>query len=189
MSALIILENCPECNVEVSYSHTENCKTELCKTCGLSTKHSNGCQCKKYVPMSTIWNGQILNRSDSLFPYVSWILLFKIREAINAELEELRQTKVIGKGTDAGVIVSLSSNIRNMISMLPEELAEFCCVSEFTFENHSVNNEIIVSVISLKDQYEKCERCLRYNKTVSIHDYWPTYKLCSRCIDVLLELR
>jgi hypothetical protein len=45
-----------------------------------------------------------------------------------------------------------------------------------------------VEVISVRDKL-KCERCLRHVEGVGKHDYWPTYTLCPRCVEVLLEIK
>lgn len=44
-----------------------------------------------------------------------------------------------------------------------------------------------IEIRSVK-HYPKCERCWHHSETVGVHDYWPTYKICSRCVRVLLEM-
>lgn len=36
---------------------------------------------------------------------------------------------------------------------------------------------------------DKCERCRRHVQDVGIHNYWPTWKICPRCVQVLLEIK
>jgi hypothetical protein len=189
MSTLITLENCPDCNVEVSQQHSAECTVETCKNCGLNRKRTDGCKCENYSPMSLVWNGQITTKPNFLFPIVAWSVLFKIQESVNVELEKLRQEKVIGKGIEAAAVVDVSPVIRRMIELFPSDLAEFFGVSEFTFGHHTNNTQVIVSVMSLKGHFKKCDRCFRYQNSVGIHDYWPTYNLCSRCVEVLLEIK
>jgi hypothetical protein len=35
----------------------------------------------------------------------------------------------------------------------------------------------------------ECERCRRLVPGIGVHDYWPSYHLCPRCVEVLLELK
>lgn len=36
---------------------------------------------------------------------------------------------------------------------------------------------------------EKCQRCWRTCNDVSIHPYWPGWRVCARCVSVLLEVQ
>jgi hypothetical protein len=35
----------------------------------------------------------------------------------------------------------------------------------------------------------KCQRCWRSVEGSGVHDYWPTYTICPRCVDTLLEIK
>jgi hypothetical protein len=35
----------------------------------------------------------------------------------------------------------------------------------------------------------RCERCWNHVEVVEIHDYWPTWRVCARCVQVLLEIK
>ena len=36
---------------------------------------------------------------------------------------------------------------------------------------------------------EKCQRCWNFSESVDVHAYWPTWRICKRCVDALLEMR
>lgn len=37
--------------------------------------------------------------------------------------------------------------------------------------------------------HPKCQRCRRQVDDVAVHDYWPCYRICERCVGVLLEIK
>jgi hypothetical protein len=192
MASIINLETCYECGASVTQPHSSSCKTELCKNCGLSHKRENEenfFPCSNYIPLSTIWNGSILSKIDSMIPSVSWSLLFQIRKAVNTELEKFRQEKLIGKGIEASIIIAASPSIQKLIELFPSSLAEFFGVSIVEFLYQESISSIIIQVISLKNNHKKCDRCFRYGFETNIHDYWPTYHLCKRCVETLLEIK
>lgn len=35
---------------------------------------------------------------------------------------------------------------------------------------------------------EKCQRCWNITQDVDVHMYWPTWRICKRCVGALLEM-
>ena len=43
-------------------------------------------------------------------------------------------------------------------------------------------------IIATRSPHPKCERCWRSVEGTGVHDYWPTYTICPRCVETLLEI-
>ncbi len=93
--------------------------------------------------------------------------LLQIRVAVNAELEKLRQTKVIGSSLEAAIVVTTPS------ALTVQELEKVLVVSRITIQKGET-----FSVTVSKAEGEKCLRCWKYA------DLTPE-GLCPRCHGVL----
>ena len=47
--------------------------------------------------------------------------------------------------------------------------------------------ETVISVH--KSEKLKCDRCWNHVDGTGVHDYWPTYTICPRCVGTLLEIK
>jgi hypothetical protein len=63
-------------------------------------------------------------------------------------------------------------------------------LSEHTIRKKWMNGEESEITITVRRaQGEKCERCWNFSIETGVHDYWPTWKICPRCVGTLLEMK
>ncbi len=92
--------------------------------------------------------------------------LLAIRDAINVQLEALRNQKIIGSSLDAKVTV-----------FCPGDVSVADVFSVITVSEVTIQKALQLSVVASKADGEKCERCWKYGKLIN--------GLCSRCAGVV----
>lgn len=50
-------------------------------------------------------------------------------------------------------------------------------------------HKVEVVVVASKSPHLKCDRCWKHDEGCGVHDYWPTYTICPRCVGTLLEIK
>ncbi len=107
-----------------------------------------------------------------------WETVWKIREAANKKIEELRVQKVIGHPLDARVVIAAPADEAAILRKLGDELKEVLIVSQV---------EVVDSpephVTVLRAEGLKCERCWQYATDVETTGTFPN--ICKRCRDTL----
>ncbi|MEK0436957.1 MAG: hypothetical protein RLZ52_714 [Pseudomonadota bacterium] len=106
--------------------------------------------------MPLIWNNyEIKNK---------WIGIKKVKQVVNAAIEDIRNKKIIGSSLEANVIVYLKDEYLNIIKQ--EDLSEIFICSEAKAESFINKNDLFslkdvegVAVKIVKAKGQKCSRC------------------------------
>jgi isoleucyl-tRNA synthetase len=126
-----------------------------------------------------------------------WSRLLKLRAAVNAELEKLRQSKVIGQSLEAVVHLSGTGSIADLIAQHQDRLPALFITSQVDDQTDppvpgqqppdgSVYHESEGSAVHIAAGRAggiKCDRCWRYVPTVSAEA--GREGICPRCEDAL----
>jgi isoleucyl-tRNA synthetase len=103
-----------------------------------------------------------------------------LRGLVSRELEDARQSKVIGNSLEAKVVIGLPTKDFDYWNRNREELEEILIVSDLTVEPA---NEASATVT--KTSYQKCARCWRHREYVGKSKAHPD--LCDRCEKVIAK--
>lgn len=115
--------------------------------------------------------------------------LMLVRDDVLKALEEARNAKTIGKSLEAKVTVYVKKELLEAFDTTKIDFAQFFIVSDFTLAGLKEEAPAealdldVASVIVVKAQGEKCERCWTISSRVGESDKHPT--LCVRCADVV----
>ena len=106
--------------------------------------------------MPLIWNNSEIKNK--------WIGIKKVKQVVNAAIEDIRNKKIIGSSLEANVIVYLKDEYLNIIKQ--EDLSEIFICSEAKAESFINQNDLFslkdvegVAVKILKAKGQKCSRC------------------------------
>ena len=129
-----------------------------------------------------------------------WQRLLALRDAVNVELERLRQQKTVGTSLEAAVAVRTNGATTALVERYAAELPTLFITSDVAVsadpelpldaERASsrgaqfVEAEGVAVIEARRAEGVKCDRCWRYVPSVSRRD--PA-GLCNRCIDALSE--
>jgi isoleucyl-tRNA synthetase len=115
--------------------------------------------------------------------------LMLVRDDVLKALEEARNAKTIGKSLEAKVTVYVKKELLEAFDTTKIDFAQFFIVSDFTLAGLKEEAPAealdldVASVVVVKAQGEKCERCWTISSKVGESDKHPT--LCVRCADVV----
>ena len=110
-----------------------------------------------------------------------WEEIIKLRNTVNAALEQARNEKKIGKSLEAKVVIALPEfDETGLEEMDVEYLADILIVSQADRMKSDIT-EVRVDVAPAQGQ--KCERCWKVLPTVGQDSKHPT--LCPRCARVV----
>ena len=151
------------------------------------------------VTADTLWEQMPGPRSASIhleeFPKVDrllapdvvsvWDRLMKVREEVNAALEEKRKDKVIGNSLGASVTLSASGPIAALLEQNREHLPMLFIVSDLTLNIGPADGPDEIRVEVDKARGVKCGRCWRFVPSVRSEPDWSG--ICDRCVDALAE--
>ncbi len=126
-----------------------------------------------------------------------WGRLLKLRVAVNAELEKLRQAKTIGQSLEAAVHVSATGALADLIGQYEPQLPMLFIVSAVDGRatppepganpaDGSVYAEAegsLAHIVAARAEGQKCDRCWRYVPQVSNEP--GREGVCPRCADAL----
>jgi len=111
-----------------------------------------------------------------------WRLSFAWRDLANTVLEKHRQSKTIGKGLDAQIILKGSGPSLAQLANDPtwrEDLRELLNVSALVVECTSPTGDDTLTFEVAHAPGQKCERCWHWEPTVGTHSAHLT--LCTKC--------
>ena len=115
----------------------------------------------------------------------SWDRLMKIRDEVNAALEEKRKNKVIGNSLGARVSIAASGPTAALLQQYEAHLPMLFIVSELALQFGSTNGPDELRVEVDKASGVKCDRCWRYVPAVRTEPDWAG--ICDRCVEALAE--
>jgi isoleucyl-tRNA synthetase len=119
-------------------------------------------------------------------PLVStWERLMRVRDEVNAALEEQRKAKLIGNSLTARVSLTASGPIGTLLVQYRDLLPTLFIVSDFYLHVGSADGPDVVTVQVEKAGGVKCERCWRFVPSVHAEPDWAG--ICDRCVDALAE--
>ena len=107
-----------------------------------------------------------------------WARIREIREAVNKDIEVLREKGEVGSSLQANVVLTAPSADHALLATLGDDLRFVFITSAIELE---AGNDLSVSASASKDV--KCERCWHYAADVGADAEHPT--LCGRCISNL----
>ena len=115
----------------------------------------------------------------------SWDRLMKVRDVVNAALEEKRKNKVIGNSLGARVSISASGPTAALLKEYETHLPMLFIVSELTLMLRPTDGPDELRVEVEKASGVKCSRCWRFVSSVRSEPDWAG--ICDRCVEALAE--
>ena len=113
----------------------------------------------------------------------TWERLLKVREDVNAALEQKRKDKVIGNSLGARVVLTTTGPVGRLLEEHRALLPTLFIVSDLALHVGPVEGADEVRVEVEKAPGVKCERCWRYVPSVHAEPDWAG--ICDRCVDAL----
>ncbi len=116
-----------------------------------------------------------------------WQRLLQVREAVNGELERLRQDKKIGSALDACITIQANDSWLELLQPMAQELRFLFLCSDLSLEGliTAVGEEQLpgLLIVVTASVANKCSRCWHRRQDVGQNEQHPS--LCSRCIENL----
>ena len=113
-----------------------------------------------------------------------WEVVLRARQAVTAELEKLRERKVIGSSLAARVEIAVRSDEeRAIIESRIDDLEEVFIVSAVRVRDATVEGDEEFLVAASPAEGEKCQRCWRYRTDVGERHAFPD--LCAECAEIV----
>jgi isoleucyl-tRNA synthetase len=109
----------------------------------------------------------------------------RVREEVNAALEQRRKEKVIGNSLGARVTLTASGSRGPLLEQYRSLLPMLFIVSEVTLTTEALEGPDEVRIDVGKAPGAKCERCWRYVPVLRTEP--ELAGLCDRCVDALAE--
>ena len=116
----------------------------------------------------------------------TWERLMKVREDVNAALEQKRKDKVIGNSLGARVVITTNGPIGRLLEEHRALLPMLFIVSDLALHVGPTEGADDIRVEVSKAPGVKCERCWRYVAATRTEPEWAG--LCDRCVDALFRL-
>jgi len=121
-----------------------------------------------------------------------WGEVMEVRDAVNKELERLRNAGEIGANLQAEVTLYCGSEIYQRLARLEDELRFVLITSTATIEkvtdtpppeamHYTLENNDEIWVAVSASPHQKCTRCWHYREDVGSHAEHP--ELCGRCVE------
>jgi isoleucyl-tRNA synthetase len=114
-----------------------------------------------------------------------WEALLKVRNEVNAALEEKRKDKVIGNSLTARVVLTATGPVGALLESRRAQLPTLFIVSDLELRTSDPGGADSVRVDVERAPGVKCERCWRYVPSVREDPDWAG--LCDRCVGALAE--
>ncbi len=140
------------------------------------------------VFLNTWYNDLAPLKDHEVMNEAYWEKLRSVRDAVNKEIENLRNNGKVGSGLEADVQLFCEPELKTALDALQNELRFVLITSnaEIHLANSHLTDVIKTEVpgLSLKVSavsYQKCERCWHRRADVGSHATHPT--LCGRCIE------
>ena len=116
---------------------------------------------------------------------VEWDTLMKVRDEVNAALEQKRKDKVIGNSLSAHVTLTAAGATGDLLERHRAQLPMLFIVSELDLRIGAPGDTDHLAVAVDKAAGVKCERCWRYVPSVRTEPDWAG--ICDRCVEALAE--
>jgi isoleucyl-tRNA synthetase len=125
-----------------------------------------------------------------------WQRLMKLRDAVNIEIERLRQAKVVGKSLEAKVEVRATGRLATLLERYRDDLPTLFITSDVIVSGapsagdgtvYKESDDSWATIVVSRADGVRCDRCWRYVPAVSTDPASPG--LCRRCEDALAEAR
>jgi isoleucyl-tRNA synthetase len=125
-----------------------------------------------------------------------WRRLMTLRDAVNAEIEKLRQSKVVGKSEEAKVELRATGALASLIERHREDLPTVFMTSDVVLAGapgpgqgavYRESDDSSATILVSRADGVRCDRCWRYVPAVSGDAATPG--LCQRCEHALAEVR
>ncbi|MBV9087050.1 MAG: class I tRNA ligase family protein, partial [Acidobacteriaceae bacterium] len=130
--------------------------------------------------------GEAESPSDHESLKTDWQVLLGVREEVLKALEAARNSKLIGSGLEAAVLIRAPEPTLAILKRHERQLRYLFIVSQVTIEPApSGNGASGLRVEVTKAQGAKCERCWNYSTRVGENQAYPT--ICERCSAALEE--
>jgi isoleucyl-tRNA synthetase len=140
------------------------------------------------VFLSTWYEELFLLSEDDEWSHKDWNRLIAVREALNKQIESLRQAGQLGSALEADVMIYANPAWYEVLSRLGDELRFLFITSAVKIKPLSeagataVASEIDgLKFVIVKSKFPKCERCWHRCEDVGQNEKHPT--ICSRCIE------
>jgi isoleucyl-tRNA synthetase len=108
----------------------------------------------------------------------------KVREEVNAALEEKRQAKAIGTSLGARVTLAASGPVATLLEEHRDRLPMLFIVSEVELAAGARDGNDQLHITVDKAAGTKCDRCWRYVPRIHTEPEWAG--ICDRCVDALV---
>ncbi len=115
-----------------------------------------------------------------------WKTLRSVRDEVLKALEAARNTKLIGTGLEAHVLITASDPAYSLLQRYSSQLRYLFIVSAVTLTQGTGNGTSGLHIEVKKADGLKCDRCWNYSTHVGEDPAYPT--VCERCSGVLKEL-
>jgi isoleucyl-tRNA synthetase len=115
-----------------------------------------------------------------------WAGLRSVRDEVLKSLEEARNSKLIGTGLEAHVLITAADPVYSLLQRHADQLRFLFIVSAVTLTQGSGNGTGGAHIEVKKADGAKCDRCWNYSTHVGEDKTYPT--VCERCSAVLKEL-
>jgi isoleucyl-tRNA synthetase len=121
-----------------------------------------------------------------------WKQLFKVREEALLHLELSRQSKIIGKSSEAALEMGAAGRLLDLLRSHTDDLKEFLNVSQVTvlhdpeLDNADVDTSFSISTRVSPANGSKCARCWNFMPDTADYGIW--HDVCGRCRSALEEM-
>jgi isoleucyl-tRNA synthetase len=133
----------------------------------IKNKNCKSIHLQDFPVIPLIWNNSEIKNK--------WIGIKKVKQVVNAAIEDIRNKKIIGSSLEANVIVYLKDEYLNIIKQ--EDLSEIFICSEAKAEPFIKQNDLFslkdtegVAVKIIKANGQKCPRCWKILEKPCIRD-------------------
>ncbi len=125
-----------------------------------------------------------------------WQRLMKLRDAVNIEIERLRQAKVVGKSLEAKVEVRATGRLATLLERYRDDLPTLFITSDVIVSGapsagegtvYKESDDSWATIVVSRADGVRCDRCWRYVPAVSADP--ASQGLCRRCEGALAEAR
>lgn len=145
-------------------------------------------QSEQFAALSEMPLQPIIEDADELV--AKWAPFNSFKEAVYRQLEQARQTKVIGKSLEASVTVYADETTLNALTTLQADLAQLLIVSDLKLAALADAPEQAVSdqefkIVITHAAGEVCERCRKTLTNVGTDEHYPTF--CAHCAAIVAK--
>ena len=117
---------------------------------------------------------------------LTWERLMRVREEVNAALEQQRKAKTIGTSLGARVVLTATGSIGALLDSHRDVLPTLFIVSNLDLRVGDAEGPDSVFVEVDRAPGVKCERCWRFVPAVRTEPDWAG--ICDRCVEALAEV-